>query len=119
MSSRSSRGRGRGRGRNNNNNNNHQETEETEEFDYSAPTASAALPGGRGFASAVVEDRPKKVRAPPSKSTEELKRSMDIAKSRVEAITDMLEGDDSDVSLKRNVGVAIKHLRAVQQLLDV
>lgn len=98
--------RGRGRGRNNNS---VQESNETEEFDYSAP--SAPLP--------VVEDKPKKVRAPPSKTTDELKRNMDIAKSRIAAIIDMLEGDDADVSLKRNVNVAVKHLKVIHDLLDV
>lgn len=99
----SGRGRGRGRGRNNN-----QENHEVEETDYSPP---ASLP--------VVEDKPKKVRAPPSKSNDELKRNMDIAKSRIAAIIDMLADDDADVSLKRNVNVAVKHLRVIHDLLDV
>lgn len=96
------RGRGRGKGH-------VQEAPEVEENDYAPP--SAPLP--------VVEDRPKKARAPPSKSTDELKRNMDIAKSRIAAIIDMLEGDDADVSLKRNVNVAVKHLKVIHDLLDV
>lgn len=102
----SGRGRGKGRGRGAKAYVDYQANDnEPDESDYSAP-------------SAVVEDRPKKTRVV-SKTIEELKRNMDIAKSRVSALIDMLEDIDNEAALKRNVATAVKHLKLIETMLDV
>ncbi len=60
---------------------------------------------------------PRRVR-PQVKSAEDLKRIMDIIKSRISVIIDTLEGDDSEAVLKRNVATAVKHLKQIDGLLD-
>ena len=44
-------------------------------------------------------------------------RNIDIARSKISVIIDSLEGDDNDVSLKRNVNTAIKHLKDIYEML--
>jgi hypothetical protein len=55
---------------------------------------------------------------PQVKSAEELKRIMDIIKSRISVIIDTLSGDDNEALLKRNVVTAVKHLKLIDGLLD-
>jgi flagellar basal body-associated protein FliL len=52
------------------------------------------------------------------KSIDDLKRIMDIVKSRISVIVDSLDGDDNEVSLKRNVATAVKHLKQIENLLE-
>jgi hypothetical protein len=56
---------------------------------------------------------------PQQKSIDDLKRIMDIVKSRISVIIDSLEGDDNEAVLKRNVATAVKHLKQIDALLDL
>jgi hypothetical protein len=53
-----------------------------------------------------------------AKSNDELRRVMDIIQSRISVIIDSLEGDDNDISLRRNVVTAVKHLKQINSLLE-
>jgi hypothetical protein len=44
-------------------------------------------------------------------------RNIDIARSKISVIIDSLEGDDNEVTLKRNVNTAIKHLKDIYEML--
>ncbi len=59
--------------------------------------------------------RPKKMA---HKNAEDLRRIMDIIQSRISVIIDTLEIDDNDISLKRNVVTAVKHLKQINELLS-
>jgi hypothetical protein len=52
-----------------------------------------------------------------SKRGDVVMRNIDIARSKISVIIDSLEGDDNDVSLKRNVNTAIKHLKDIYEML--
>ena len=64
------------------------------------------------------EEKQTKVKRPPQKTPDELRRIMDIVQSRLSVIIDSLEGDDNDISLKRNVATAVKHLKQISVLLE-
>jgi hypothetical protein len=61
-------------------------------------------------------ERSKKHRAP-SKSPEELRRTMDIVKRSITMVIDNLEENDNEASLKRSVMIAIKHLKQIESML--
>ncbi len=44
-------------------------------------------------------------------------RNVADARSRIDVIIDVLEGDDEDASLKRRVATALKHLKHIAELL--
>ncbi len=88
------------------------------DVDDSHGATSGATSGGIAGVSATNPTQlPRRVR-PQVKSAEDLKRIMDIIKSRISVIIDTLEGDDSEAVLKRNVATAVKHLKQIDGLLD-
>lgn len=54
-----------------------------------------------------------------NKSVEQLKHTMDIARRNISMIIDNLDGENPDAVLKKNVIIAIKHLKQIEDLLDV
>jgi hypothetical protein len=54
-----------------------------------------------------------------NKSVEQLRHTMDIARRNISMIIDNLDGENSDEVLKKNVVIAIKHLKQIENLLDV
>ena len=54
-----------------------------------------------------------------NKSVEQLKHTMDIARRNISMIIDNLDGENPDGVLKKNVIIAIKHLKQIEDLLDV
>lgn len=102
----STRGRGRGRSTGTKKQSELPQSDSESEVNQEAP--SVTLP---------VVKLPKQPRNQP-KSTESLLRNMDIARSKVGVIIDSLEGDDNELSLKRNVVTAVKHLKEIHSLLD-
>lgn len=100
----SNRGRGRGRG-----NRPHDTLEAPEQLasqDFNPPMPN------------VVPEQPARQRRAQPKSADELRRVMDIIQSRISVIIDSLEGDDNELSLKRNVATAVKHLKQINALLE-
>ncbi len=80
-------------------------------------SAGATSGGIAGVSATNPTQLPRRVR-PQVKSAEELKRIMDIIKSRISVIIDTLSGDDNEALLKRNVVTAVKHLKLIDDLLD-
>lgn len=64
------------------------------------------------------DDRQARPRRVQPKTAEELRRVMDIVQSRISVIIDSLEGDENEVSIKRNVVTAVKHLKQISNLLE-
>ncbi len=93
-------GRGRGRGRKAQTVSPPVEIQELSDQEFSPP-----------------EDKPSRKR-PTAKTMDDLRRVMDIIQSRISVIIDSLEGDDNDISLKRNVVTAVKHLKQINTLLE-
>lgn len=117
-------GRGRGRGRGGKPKNNTVLTApESAELDVDFnPAVQVTQQATAAQASSQVEEKPARQRRqqqPVGKTPEELRRTMDIIKSRVGVIIDILEGDDSgDAAMKRNVVTAVKHLKLIDSLLE-
>lgn len=111
-----SRGRGRGRGKSSSTNDASQP--QILEPPVNLATEDFSPPGQPHASQEPRELQHNKPRRSPPKSVEELRRIMDIIQSRICVIIDSLEGDDSDVSLKRNVGTAVKHLKQINALLS-
>jgi predicted outer membrane protein len=99
MSGRGRGGAGRGRPRK------QQEPEAEPELDVS-PAAIEA------------EAKQKRVPKPKAHDPNAFLRQVDIARSRIAVIIDSLEGDDNEAVLKRNVTTALKHLKAVYEMLE-
>jgi hypothetical protein len=97
-------GRGRGRGRKNHQVQPPVEIQDLEDIEFNPPP--------------VVEEKPGRAKKPVVKSADELRRVMDIIQSRISVIIDSLEGDDNDISLRRNVVTAVKHLKQINNLLE-
>ncbi len=67
------------------------------------------------------QDEPeKKQRAPRQRPPDVsvLLRKMDIAQSKIGVLIDSLEGDENETTLKRNVVIAVKHLKEIHGLLE-
>ena len=70
------------------------------------------------FSPSNAEEKPARTKRQVAKSIDELRRVMDIIQSRISVIIDSLEGDDNDISLRRNVVTAVKHLKQINSLLE-
>jgi hypothetical protein len=73
--------------------------------DTDKPEAVAAAP------------KPKRQTKSASPSVEEYKANMQSIKSRLSVIIDALDGDDNEASMKRNVAMAVKHLKQIHDML--
>ena len=70
------------------------------------------------FSPSGLDEKPTRTKRQVAKSNDELRRVMDIIQSRISVIIDSLEGDDNDISLRRNVVTAVKHLKQINSLLE-
>lgn len=101
----STRGRGRGRGRG--------KKEDSPDMSFSPSDMTETNPP-----TAVSPVNPVQPKRRSVKTIDDYKRTMDIIKSRISVIIDSLEGNENDVSLKRNVATAVKHLKQIDDLLE-
>ena len=51
------------------------------------------------------------------KTADDYRRVMDVIKSKISIIIDLLEGDDTDTTTKKNVATAVKHLKQIESVL--